>query len=117
LTPISYTNKETVFTIGNGYLGTRGSFEERFASNFAQSVYNNVPVVYTELANCPDWLPAVILMAIASGLTLARSCYERQLDLRRGILSRKVRWRSPSGKTLDLNFEFSLAHEQASAFS
>lgn len=31
--------------------------------------------------------------------------YERQLDLRRGVLSRDVCWRSPAGQTLDLHFE------------
>ena len=31
--------------------------------------------------------------------------YERQLDLRDGVLSRLVRWRSPTGKTVELRFE------------
>jgi len=76
--PDQLHHKEETFTIGNGYLGTRGSFEEGYRgalpATLLHGVYNNVPVVYTELANCPDWLPlAVIWMAIASGLTLARS--------------------------------------------
>lgn len=104
-------HKETVFTIGNGYLGTRGSFEEGYGralpATLIHGVYNDVPVVYTELANCPDWLPLAVIVdgdrfRLDSGEVLS---YERQLDLRRGILSRRVRWRSPSGKTLDLNFE------------
>jgi len=104
-------HKETVFTIGNGYLGTRGSFEEGYTralpATLVHGVYNDVPVVYTELANCPDWLPLAVIVngdrfRLDQGEVLS---YERQLDLRWGILSRKVRWRSPSGKTLDLNFE------------
>lgn len=116
-------HKETVFTIGNGYLGTRGSFEEGYSralpATLIHGVYNDVPVVYTELANCPDWLPLTVIVngdrfRLDSGEVLN---YERQLDLRRGILSRKVRWRSPSGKTLDLNFErfASLADEHVLA--
>jgi len=103
--------KETVFTIGNGYLGTRGTFEEGYPhalpATLIHGVYDDVPIVYTELANCPDWLPLVVIIdgdrfRLDRGEILS---YERQLDLRRGILSRRVRWRSPSGKTLDLYFE------------
>jgi beta-phosphoglucomutase len=110
---------ETVFTIGNGYLGTRGTFEEGCSlaqgATFIQGVYDNVPIVYTELANCPDWLPMVVSIdgdrfRLERGEILS---YERQLDLQHGVLSRKVRWRSPKGKTVDLYFErfVSLADE------
>jgi len=103
--------RETVFTIGNGYLGTRGSFEEGYPralpATFIHGVYDDVPIVYTELANCPDWLPLVVIVngdrfRLDQGELLS---YERQLDLQRGILSRSVRWRSPGGKTIDLYFE------------
>ncbi|HYW19317.1 MAG TPA: beta-phosphoglucomutase [Nodularia sp. (in: cyanobacteria)] len=104
-------SRETVFTIGNGYLGTRGSFEEGYIralpATFIHGVYDDVPVVYTELANCPDWLPLVINIngdkfRLEQGEILK---YDRQLDLRQGLLSRSVRWRSPSGKTVDIHFE------------
>ncbi len=109
--PDQLHHTETVFTIGNGYLGIRGSFEEGYSralpATLVHGVYNDVPVVYTELANCPDWLPLAVIVdgerfRLDSGEVLS---YERQLDLRRGILSRRVRWRSPSGKTILLNFE------------
>jgi kojibiose phosphorylase len=40
--------------------------------------------------------------------------YERKLDLQNEILSRTVRWRSPTGNTVDLRFEHfvSLADHQ-----
>ena len=103
--------RETVFTIGNGYLGTRGSFEEGYPqalpATLVHGVYDDVPGVYTELANCPDWLSLVIIVN-GERFRLDRGeiiRYERQLDLRHGILSRSVRWRSPAGKTVDLRFE------------
>ena len=70
-------------------------------------VYDDVPVFYTELVNCPDWLPLVVVVdgdrfRLDQGEVLA---YKRQMDLRYGILSREVRWRSPGGKTIDLKFE------------
>src|SRR6476619_3757774 len=97
--------KETVFTIGNGYLGTRGSFEEGYPgawpATLINGVYDAVPVVYTELANCHDWLPLVIFInsdrfRLDQGEVLG---YQRWLDMSRGLLVRKVLWRSPAGHT------------------
>ena len=104
-------SRETIFTIGNGYLGTRGSFEEGYTrslpATLIHGVYDEVPVVYTELANCPDWLPLVVIVngdrfRLDQGEILRYDC---QLDLRQGILSRCLRWRSPSGHTIEINFE------------
>lgn len=103
--------RETIFTIGNGYLGTRGSFEESYPralpATFIHGVYDDVPVVYTELANCPDWLPLIVMIdgdrfRLDQGTILQ---YNRELDLRQGVLSRSLRWRSPTGKTIDISFE------------
>ncbi len=103
--------KETVFTVGNGYLGTRGSFEEGYPGSMGATlihgVYDDVPVVHTELANCPDWLPLVVIIngdrfRLDHGEILS---YRRQLDVRRGVLSRDVRWRSGSGYTVDIHLE------------
>ncbi|MGV0108389.1 beta-phosphoglucomutase [Nostoc sp. DSM 114160] len=109
--PEQLHSKETVFTIGNGYLGTRGSFEEGYPhalpATFIHGVYDDVPVVYTELVNCPDWLPLIVIVngdrfRLDQGEILR---YDRQLDLRHGLLIRAVRWRSPSGHTIDISFE------------
>ncbi|MHC5675951.1 beta-phosphoglucomutase [Nostoc sp.] len=109
--PEQLHSKETVFTIGNGYLGTRGSFEEGYPhaspATFIHGVYDDVPVVYTELVNCPDWLPLVVIVngdrfRLDQGEILR---YDRQLDLRYGLISRSLRWRSPSGNTIDISFE------------
>ncbi|BAY39840.1 hypothetical protein NIES2111_42170 [Nostoc sp. NIES-2111] len=104
-------SRSTVFTIGNGYLGTRGSLEEGHAlglpATFIHGVYDDVPVVYTELANCPDWLPLIIVVngdrfRMDQGEVLQ---YERRLDVSQGLLSRSLRWRSPSGSVIDIRFE------------
>ncbi len=109
--PAHLRSRETVFTIGNGFVGTRGSFEEGYPdalpATLVHGVYDDVPVVYTELANCPDWLSLVVIVN-GERFRLDRGeiiHYERQLDLRHGILSRSIRWRSPIGNTLDLRFE------------
>ncbi|MEA5598844.1 beta-phosphoglucomutase [Rivularia sp. UHCC 0363] len=109
--PDQLNYKETVFTIGNGYLGTRGSFAEGYpgaeAATLINGVYDDVPIYYTELVNCPDWLPLYIIIddeefRLDKGEIFS---YQRQLDLKRGILSRKISWCSPNGKTIDLYFE------------
>ena len=109
--PAKLRARETVFTIGNGYLGTRGSFEEGYPqalpATLVHGVYDDVPGVYTELANCPDWLSLTIVVngerfRLDKGEIIH---YERQLDLQHGILSRSIRWRSPSGNTVDLKFD------------
>jgi beta-phosphoglucomutase len=109
--PAQLHAREAVFTIGNGYLGTRGSFEEGYPAalpaTLLHGVYDDVPVLYTELANCPDWL-ALVVIVNGDRFRLDRGeilHYERQLDLHSGILSRSVRWRSPTGSVLDLRFE------------
>lgn len=104
-------HKETLFTLGNGYLGTRGSFEEGYpnasAATMINGVYDDVPVMHTELVNCPDWLPLTVYIGsdrfcLSQGEILD---YQRQLDLRWGIVSRDVLWRSPSGHTIKFHFE------------
>ncbi|WP_138498200.1 beta-phosphoglucomutase [Nostoc sp. PA-18-2419] len=109
--PDQLHSKETVFTIGNGYLGIKGSFEEGYPhalpATFIHGVYDDVPVMYTELVNCPDWLPLVVIVdgdrfRLNQGEILR---YERKLNLRQGLVCRDLRWRSPSGKTIDIYFE------------
>lgn len=104
-------HKETVFTIGNGYLGTRGAFEEGYpgerASTLIHGVFDDIPIYHTELANAPNWINFSIIIDGESfrmdrGLVMD---YHRQLDLRTGLLSRRVRWQSPGGKTIDIHFE------------
>jgi len=104
-------HQETVFTIGNGYLGTRGAFEEGYPgarpATLIHGVFDDAPIVHTELANAPDWLPFVLLVngerfGLDRGEVLE---YQRTLDLRRGLLTRQVRWRSLAGNTVAIHIE------------
>jgi trehalose/maltose hydrolase-like predicted phosphorylase len=101
---------ETIFTQGNGFLGTRGSFEEFYPgkhnSTFAHGVFDDVPVSFTELASLPDWTELFVdldgeTFSMASGEVLS---YHRSLDLRDGLLVRELRWKSPLGKVSNLVF-------------
>lgn len=109
--PTRLNHSETVFTQGNGYLGTRGVFEERYPgeqrTTFVNGVFDDVPVVFTELVNFPDWLDLeIILNGERFNLTEGNLIsFERCLDLRNGLLLRRIRWTSPQGLTTELKFK------------
>lgn len=117
--PASQHHKETIFTIGNGYLSTRGAFEEGYPgehrATFLHGVFDDAPIVFTELANAPDWL-AFSIWIDGERFTLTQGTietYSRRLDLKCGLLSRSILWASPGGKRAEITFErfVSLAHE------
>ncbi|HYA99814.1 MAG TPA: hypothetical protein VED37_06300 [Ktedonobacteraceae bacterium] len=94
---------ETVYTIGNGYFGTRGSFEEGYPKanpgTLLFGVFDQIAIAKEELANAPDWL-AIKLFVNDERFRLDQGKildYHRTLDMQNGILSRTVRWESPSG--------------------
>jgi trehalose/maltose hydrolase-like predicted phosphorylase len=110
-----YHHKETVFTIGNGYFSTRGSFEEGFpgdmATTFVGGVFNDVPLYGTELVNFPNPFALEILLdgemfQLDYGRIVS---FERTLDMASGLLTREVLWESPAGKRARFRFE-RLAH-------
>lgn len=99
---------ETIFTIGNGYMGTRGTFEEGYPGDwratFVRGVFDDVPIYVTELANCPDWTEMELVLEgervrLDAGRVLG---YSRFLNLRNGVLTRRVKWESPMGKVIDI---------------
>lgn len=103
---------ETIFTQGNGYLGTRGSFEERYPGDIqatlVHGLWDNAPVVFTELVNIPDWT-SFDLWVNDKKFRMDRgivSHYTRYLDLRSGVLHRSLFWQAaPDTPNLHLIFE------------
>jgi trehalose/maltose hydrolase-like predicted phosphorylase len=109
--PAALHNHETIFTIGNGYLATRGAFEEGYPGDrratFVHGVFDAAPTVVTELVNMPDWLPLDVFLN-GERFSLERGAieaFEQELDLRAGLLVRRIRWRSPAGDEATLVFE------------
>jgi trehalose/maltose hydrolase-like predicted phosphorylase len=103
---------ETILTIGNGYLGTRGSFAEGYAkespSTLVHGIFNHHPADQVpDLANVPAWYTIKLtingdVFILDEGMILG---YQRWLDLRTGMLTRQVLWRSPAGKIVRVEFE------------
>ena len=120
---------ETLFSVGNGYLGLRGNdpegrnahehgtlingFHEVFPIRHAEQAYGFAEVGQT-IINAPD---AKIMRVYVDDEPLALDVadvreYERVLDMRRGVLTRHVRWMTPSGKDVLVDFERMVSFEQ-----
>ena len=114
---------ETLYTIGNGYFGTRGAFEEGYPkatpATLLAGVFDKIEIGKEELANVPDWLPIKLFVNgerfwLSKGGVLS---YRRALDMRTAVLSRQVHWRSSAGVGLRVMIErfASLADEHVGA--
>ena len=57
---------ETLFTVGNGRLGTRGTLEEghvgEVSGTFLSGVYDGYQVPVIDLVNAPDWLSLAVFV-------------------------------------------------------
>ncbi|GCE12613.1 glycoside hydrolase family 65 protein [Tengunoibacter tsumagoiensis] len=102
-------SQETVYTIGNGYFCTRGTFEEGYpradTATLLYGVFDQVPIAKEELANIPDWTE-IKLFVNDERFRLDRGTildYHRSLDLTQGLLSRSVSWESPNGVRISIN--------------
>ncbi len=94
---------ETIFTVGNGYLGTRGSLEGSHTAAFPQTFLNGVfdhndsSVIH--LVNVPNWVPLTIIannerLCIQNAKAIE---YHRILDMKQGLLYRLARFQDPKG--------------------
>ncbi|MBI5931938.1 MAG: glycoside hydrolase family 65 protein [Chloroflexi bacterium] len=105
-------HSETIYTIGNGLVGVRGSFEEGYpgdsALTLAAGLFNQTPdQLVPELIPLPNWLSLHISVndcwfSLKDGKILG---YDRTLNLKEAVLRRGVLWRSPNGDTVRFAFE------------
>ncbi|MFF0909058.1 glycoside hydrolase family 65 protein [Microbacterium enclense] len=113
---------ETLFSVGNGYLGLRGNYPEgRFAheqGTFINGFHETFPIRHAEQAygfaevgqtiiNAPD---AKVMRVYVDDEPLSLDVadvreYERVLDMRQGILRRNLLWVTPSGKHVRIEDE------------
>lgn len=118
----NYRN-ETIFSLGNGYIGTRGTMEENenfgddlgMEGTFINGFYESEPIRYGEfnygfprksqtMVNVPN---SKIIRVEVGGEKLSLLSgkiekYKRTLELDKGILVRSFRWTSRSGITMDV---------------
>ncbi|PTN35164.1 beta-phosphoglucomutase [Desulfonatronum sp. SC1] len=105
--------RETLTTVGNGYIGTRGCFEGERASfyhypgTYMAGIFNRVPsmvhgkeIFNNDFVNCPNWLPVEFKIGngkFLSPLQMELLSYKQELDLRRGVLQRTMICRDVHG--------------------
>ena len=113
---------ETLFAVGNGYLGMRGNVEEGRDSHthgtFINGFHETWPIRHAEeaygfarvgqtIVNVPD--PKVIRLYVDDEPLLLSVAdfagYDRTLDLRDGVLRRELTWRTESQKTVRIRSE------------
>ncbi|GGY93081.1 glycoside hydrolase family 65 protein [Pseudoduganella plicata] len=113
---------ETLFALGNGYIGVRGTGEEGYSGpagtsmdgTYLNGFYESEPIQYPETAyalaktnqfmlNVPNAKGIAVYLEDErfDPLQGTVEAYERTLDLRTGILERTLRWTSPSGRIVD----------------
>jgi HAD superfamily hydrolase (TIGR01509 family) len=106
--------RETLLTLANGYLGTRGAATwaeddgVHYPGTYLAGVYNTLSskvdgrrIDRESIINAPNWLPLSFAMATDpylpdSGVTVADE--DLRLDLRNGLLRRRYRLRDSAGR-------------------
>ncbi|MGA8986800.1 glycoside hydrolase family 65 protein [Aeromicrobium sp.] len=106
---------ETVFSVGNGYIGLRGNVDEGRDSyshgTFVNGFHETWPIQHAEeafgfarvgqtIVNAPD--AKVIRLYVDDEPLLLPIAdlieYDRRIDFRAGVMIRDILWRTPSGK-------------------
>lgn len=117
---------ESLFALGNGFIGTRGTFEEGLGQageassegTYLNGFFETGPIAYGEIAyGYPEH--GRTMLNVTNGKVIALYLedepfnllqgriisFRRVLDLREGVLRRSVLWRSPGGKEIRLTAE------------
>jgi trehalose/maltose hydrolase-like predicted phosphorylase len=101
---------ESLFAVGNGYLGMRASVAEgsgfSHPSTFVAGIYVADGGIGPRLAVLPHWLRIDVkveeeVLSLEAGRALE---HRRLLDLRQGVLSREWRQQDPSGRITRLTY-------------
>ena len=102
---------ETLFSLGNGYMGTRASLEERYSRErrgfYIAGIFDEYPGEVTEMPNLPDWIETdIYINGEKFNMYKGRIYqYSRNLNLKDGTLVRNFIWENHKGHILQFNFE------------
>jgi len=109
---------DALFTLGNGYLGCRGFFEEEqedvealggiyVAGVFGRGALKAWKGMHRELVNTPNFF--WVSLRVNGEALLCRpkrmAGYRRVLDMRRGVLDRRFTWTGSDGARVRVRFE------------
>ena len=107
--------REALCTLGNGYFATRGAAEGaeagdvHYPGTYLAGCYNRLEttvgdrvVVNEDLVNLPNWLRLRFRLEDGPWCELSAVevlAYHQELDLKNGLLTRRLRFRDPEGRT------------------
>lgn len=119
-------HNETIFTLGNGYMGLRGTLEEDYTGPrdtttpgfYINGVYENEDIIYGEFApkqpqqyqtmiNLMDWT-TINLYIDGKKLDIINEDireYKRVLEIKKGFLKRTFIWELADGKEIKIAIE------------
>jgi len=119
---------ESIFSIGNGHMGQRANFEERYSGDSLRGSYiagiyypdktrvgwwkNGYPEYFAKVLNSPNWI-GIDIKIDDEQLDLARCeilSFRRQLNMKEGVLSRQFRVRMKNGMVAMVNAERFLSY-------
>jgi alpha,alpha-trehalose phosphorylase len=120
---------ESIFALSNGHIGVRGNLDEGepngIPGTYLNALYEQRPLPYAEAGyGYPEAGETVVNMTNGKIVRLLVDDtpldirygelleHERTLDFKTGILSRVVRWRSPSGREIRVTSERIVSFEQ-----
>ena len=100
-------SSESIFSIGNGYMGQRANFEEDYSGETFQGSYiggvyypdktkvgwwkNGYPEYFAKVLNAPNWI-GIHIKINEETLDLNKltiNSFQRELDMKKGIYTRK----------------------------
>lgn len=134
-------NMESIFALGNGYLGVRGNFEEGYGESmstirgtYLNAFHDVIEIPYGEkLFAFPDTQQKLVNNIDAQTVLIylgdekepfrldhgTITAHERRLHMDKGYSERIVQWKSPEGKEIKLTFRrlVSFAHRELFAIN
>jgi maltose phosphorylase len=112
---------ESIFSIGNGYMGQRANFEEQYSGDSLQGSYvagvyypdktrvgwwkNGYPEYFAKVLNAPNWI-GIDISTGSDTVDLAKSkiySFIRTLNMKEGYLERSFRVAVSGNKSLEIN--------------
>jgi len=119
--PANNRASESIFSIGNGHMGQRANFEERYSGDSLPGSYiagiyypdktrvgwwkNGYPEYFAKVLNSPNWT-GIDVSIDDEELDLAKCeilSFRRELNMKEGILSRNFRVRMKSGMVAEVS--------------
>jgi maltose phosphorylase len=119
--PESQRESESIFSIGNGYMGQRANFEEHYSGDTLQGSYvagvyypdktrvgwwkNGYPEYFAKVLNAPSWI-GIDISVDGVAVDLAKSAissFSRTLNMKEGYLERSFTVTVSDKKTIEIN--------------